>query len=116
MGKSSTGLPENIAALLTYVLGFISGALFLIIEKESTFVRFHAMQSLVTFLGLFVLAAISGFIPVFGGLIGLLLIPFNMILWILLMVKAFQGERYKLPVAGDIAEKQVSGSAPPPAA
>jgi uncharacterized membrane protein len=107
-GKSSTGLDANIAALLTYLLGFISGIIFLAIEKDSQFVRFHAMQSTIVSIGLFVLNIALGFIPVLGWLVGLLLAPIAFLLWIFLMFKAFQGERFKLPVVGDIAEQQVA--------
>ena len=103
---SSTGLDPNLAGLLCYLLGLITGIVFLIIEKESRFVRFHAYQSLAVFGALFVLSLIAGFIPVIGTLISILLAPVGLILWILLMVKAYQGERYKIPVVGDWAEDQ----------
>ncbi len=103
---SSTGLNPNLAGLLCYLLGLITGIVFLIIEKESRFVRFHAYQSLAVFGALFVLSLIAGFIPVIGTLISILLAPVGLILWVLLMVKAHQGERYKIPLAGDWAEEQ----------
>jgi uncharacterized membrane protein len=103
---SSTGLDPNLAGLLCYLLGLITGIVFLIIEKENRFVRFHAYQSLAVFGALFVLSLIAGFIPLIGKPISFVLAPVGLILWILLMVKAYQGERYKLPVAGDWAEEQ----------
>lgn len=103
---SSTGLDPNLAGLLCYLLGLITGIVFLIIEKESRLVRFHAYQSLAVFGALFVLSLIAGFIPVIGTLISILLAPVGLIVWILLMVKAYQGERYKIPLAGDWAEEQ----------
>jgi len=103
---SSTGLDPNLAGLLCYLLGWITGVVFLIIEKENRFVRFHAYQSLAVFGALTILSLIAGLIPVIGALIRFLLAPVGLILWILLMVKAYQGERYKLPVAGDWAEEQ----------
>jgi uncharacterized membrane protein len=103
---SSTGLDPNLAGLLCYLLGLITGIVFLIIEKENRFVRFHAYQSLAVFGALFVLSLIAGFIPVIGKLISILLAPVGLIVWILLMVKAYQGERYKIPLAGDWAEEQ----------
>ena len=103
---SSTGLDPNLAGLLCYLLGLITGVVFIIIEKENRYVRFHAFQSLAVFGALFVLSLVAGVIPVLGTLIGILLAPVGLILWILLMVKAYQGERYKLPVAGDWAEEQ----------
>ena len=106
--KSSTGLDAYVAGLLTYLLGFITGIIFLAIEKDSQFVRFHAMQSTIVSIGLFVLNLALGFIPVLGWIVGLLLAPVAFILWIFLMFKAFQGEKYKLPVVGDIAEQQIA--------
>ena len=52
-----SGLPENVAGALAYVLGPVTGVLFLVLEKKSKFVRFHAMQSLITFGGLFVIGS-----------------------------------------------------------
>jgi len=109
--KTGTNLPENIAGALCYVLGFITGIIFLLLEKENRFVRFHAMQSIITFGGLFVLSFVLGFFPFFGWMIRLTLTPLvnllGFILWIVLMVKAYQGEMYKLPYIGDLAEKQI---------
>jgi uncharacterized membrane protein len=105
--RSSTGLEINLAALLTYVLGFITGIVFLILEKDSKFVRFHAMQSTIVFGTLFVLNFVLSFIPVLGWIISFLLFPITLILWIVLMIKAYQGEKFKLPIAGDMAEQQI---------
>jgi len=100
-------MAENVEGLLTYLLGFITGILFFVLEKDNSFVRFHAMQSIITFGGIFVLSLILGFIPIIGWILALLLPFVALILWILLMVKAYQGERFKLPVIGDMAEKQI---------
>ena len=112
LGKTTTGMQANVEALLSYLVGFITGIVFFVIEKENKFVRFHAMQSIITFGGLFVLgfvvSIIFRFIPHVGWIISSLLWIANLILWILLMVKAYQGEYFKLPVVGDIAEKQVN--------
>lgn len=111
--KSSTGLDANLAGLLTYVAGFITGIVFLVIEKDSKFVRFHAMQSVMTFVGLFLVNmvfVVIGFIPFIGwilSLFSLFLLPIGLILWIVLMLKAYQGEWFKLPIVGDMAMKQI---------
>lgn len=97
--KSSTGLDENVAAFLCYLFGFITGIVFLVVERKSSFVRFHAMQSTITFLGLFVISIILGWIPV----IGVLILVLTLILWLLLMIKALQGIRYALPIVGKMA-------------
>jgi uncharacterized membrane protein len=119
LGKTSTGMQANVAALLCYVLGWITGLVFFLIEKENKFVRFHAMQSIVVFgaltvlqiaigifVGLFTMIHLYFLIPVFTLLYPLLGLA-GLVLWILLMVKAYQGEKFKLPIAGDIAEKAV---------
>ena len=106
-GGSSTGLEENAAGALAYLLSFITGIVFLIVEEDSDFVRFHAMQSTITFGGLFVLQFIIGIVPIIGWIISILIFPVWLILWIVLMMKAYQGERFKLPLVGNIAEQQL---------
>lgn len=104
--KSSTGLDVNLAAALTYLLGFITGIVFLVIEKDSKFVRFHAMQSTLTFLAIFVLMNVLFYFPFLGWMLSSLLWIAGLILWLILMFKAFQGEKFKLPVVGDLAEQK----------
>jgi len=122
--KSSTGLDENIAALLSYVLGWLSGLIFFLMEKDSRLVRFHAMQSILlsvaaivigivfwTIAGVssLVLSYISGLLSfllwivmmLVGGVIGLGIV----IGAIICLVKAYQGQYFKLPVIGNFAEK-----------
>jgi uncharacterized membrane protein len=101
-GQSSTGLDENVAGFLCYLLGFITGIVFLVVEKKSRFVKFHAKQSTITFLGLFVITFLIGWIPVIGTLI----LIFSLILWLILMIKALQGKRYSLPIVGKMAEEK----------
>jgi uncharacterized membrane protein len=98
---------EHLMGAASYILGFITGIIFLLIEKESKFVRFHAMQSTILFGGIFVINIALGFIPILGWLVGLLLSFAAFILWIVLMWKAFQGETYKVPWVGDLAEEQL---------
>ena len=123
-GKSSTGLDENIAALLSYIFGWVSGLIFFLIEKDSRLVRFHAMQSLLfnvlvgvvaiaLWIVLFVVFMIAGqisdvLVPVLG-LVSLLVWGVFLLAilagFILCLVKAFQGQYFKLPVIGNFAEK-----------
>ena len=105
LGKTSTGMNANVEALLSYLLGFITGIIFYLIEKENKFVRFHAMQSMVTFGAFFVLFFILMFIPILGWMLAGLLQILSLVIWIVLMVKAFQGEYFKLPVIGNLAEQ-----------
>ncbi|MBM3182630.1 MAG: DUF4870 domain-containing protein [Chloroflexi bacterium] len=106
MAKSSTGLEENVAGVLCYVLGWVTGLIFFLIEKDSKFVRFHAMQYIVVFGVLCVASIIIGWIPIIGWGISGLISLLALVLWIILMIKAYQGEKFKLPWAGDLAEKQ----------
>ena len=105
MHKSSTGLPAHIAGLLCYLLGWVSGLVFYLIEKQSDFVKFHATQSVIVF-GTLTLASIAtGVVPFIGALLAPFFSLLAFALWIILMIKAFQRARYKLPWAGDLAEK-----------
>lgn len=105
LGKSSTGMQPNLAGLLSYVFGVVTGVIFYLIEKENKFIRFHAMQSILTFAFFLVANAVLAFIPVIGWSIMPILAILQLVIWIILMVKAYQGEHFKLPVVGDIAEK-----------
>lgn len=108
MAKTSTGLDENVAGLLCYVVWWISGLVFFLLEKDNKFIRFHALQSIIVF-GILTLAGIVigwiAWMPIIGWLIGAAFWLFCVVLWIVLMVKAYQGEKYKLPWVGDLAEK-----------
>jgi len=106
--KSSTGLDSKVVGLLCYLAGFITGIIFLIVEKESRFVKFHAMQSIIVFASVVVLSIVFSFIPVIGWFLGLLLTPLSFILWIALMLLALQGKAFKVPYIGDIAEQQAN--------
>jgi len=104
-GKSSLGVEANMAALLSYLLGFISGVIIYFLERENKFVRFHAMQSIIVFAFLFVLNIIAKVLPIIGWLAASLFGIIGIILWIILMIKAYQGEYFKLPIVGEIAER-----------
>ena len=105
MEKSSTGLAENVAGLLCYVLGWVSGLVFVLIEQENKFVRFHAIQSIYVFGVLTVASIILGWIPFIGVVFSWIIGVVGVVLWIILMIKAYQGAKYKLPWAGNLAEK-----------
>jgi len=97
---------QNLLAALTYILGFVTGLIFLVIEKKNDYIRFHALQSVAVFGSLFVLLLIVGFIPLINNLVFLVVI-LSLVLWVVLMYKAFTGERYKLPYVGEWVEKQL---------
>ena len=88
LGKTSLGMEANVAGLLSYLLGFITGIVFYVLEKENKFVRFHAMQSIVVFGALFVSMTVFGLIPRIGFLLSNILGILSIILWVLLMVKS----------------------------
>ena len=101
MEKSSTGLDENVAGLLCYVLGWVSGLVFFLLETENKFVRFHAIQSILVFGVLNIALFVLGWIPVIGWVLGVLWV----VLLIILVIRAYQGVKFKLPWSGDLAEK-----------
>ncbi len=105
MSKTSLGLDRNVSALLSYLLGWVSGLIVILIEKEDAFVRFHAMQSIVTFGAITILSITLGTTFIFVGFIGPLIHVASIALWVLLMVKAYQGEKFMLPVVGVISEE-----------
>lgn len=113
---SATGLGAANAAALCYVGGLfplggvISGAAFLLLEKRSRFVRFHAMQSILCFGAIFVVEAVLGVIPLFGWLLSGLVWLVRVVLCLHLMYRAHQGQYYKLPYAGDRAEEYAGRS------
>jgi len=102
--KTTTGLKPGVGGLLCYLLGFITGIIFIVIEKDNKFIRFHAIQSIATFGFLFICGIVLGSIPGLGLLLAPIVTIGSFILWIILMVKAYNGEKFKLPVVGDIAE------------
>ena len=105
LGNTSMGMQPNLAALLSYVAGIITGVIFYLLEKENKFVRFHAMQSILVFGAFLVANVVLAFIPVIGWSLMPVLGVLQLIVWIILMVKSYQGEKIKLPIVGDIAEK-----------
>src|SRR5271163_1052023 len=114
--SSQTGMSENVAGLLCYLLGWITGLIFYLIDKRP-FVRFHAAQSIVVFGGLNILSYVlgmflgvsvlaHGWTGVGAGVVLIhLLHLLTFILWIFLMVKAYQGEKFRVPFAADLADQ-----------
>jgi uncharacterized membrane protein len=124
VSKSSTGLDENIASLLSYIMTWVSGLVFFLIEKDSRLVRFHAMQAIllggvvtVVGIGLWVISLIlviiigqisgilSTLVSLVTGLLALVFFVAVVIAWIMCLIKAYQGQYYKLPLIGAYAEK-----------
>ena len=112
VAATSEGLAENVAGLLCYLAGWITGIIFLLIDKRP-WVRFQAAQSIAVFggltviqIGLSVMSSTIGGLLGFGlmSMLGLLVGLVTFILWILLMVKAYKHETFKVPIAAGIAE------------
>ena len=107
----STGLPENVAGLLCYLLGWLTGLIFLLIDRRP-FVRFHAAQSVVVFGALTIIRIILGLALLGGGAIGFSIWGvlstcvwlIGLALWIALMVMAYQGRTFEVPIAAPIAK------------
>ena len=113
-GSGGTGLAPNVASLLCYLCTWVTGLIFILIEKDNKDVKFHAWQAL--FLGIAVFAAyivimVIGFIPY----VGMIAIVLNLVVWvgflvvwIMAMVKAYQGQKWLIPVIGPMAEQQAN--------
>ena len=123
-GKSSTGLDENVASLIAYLAGWVSGLIFFLIEKSSRLVRFHAMQAIllnvvVVVVWIVIMIIVSILVLILGqvssalaGIVSLLSVLLylaagigTLILWVMCLIKAYQGQMYKLPIIGEYAEK-----------
>jgi len=116
--KSIFGLEQNLAAALSYIFGPFSGIAVLIMERENKFVRFHALQSTLWFMLIMILSwvlRLLGGLPIIGSLLGILTTPVLAIGGLLafvsllfLMLKAYQGETFKLPIIGDVVWSQIN--------
>jgi uncharacterized membrane protein len=115
MAKTELGLDQNIEGALCYLFLWITGIIFYILEEDNKFVRFHAKQSIIVFLPLTIFGILFGSFFGFGPFlrapgwfflwwIGIVIWFLILILWLILMLKAFKGEKYKLPIVGGIVE------------
>ena len=118
-GAGGSGLAPNVASLLCYVCTIVTGIIFLLIEKDNRDVRFHAWQAILLGAGAFVLqigvtiltailGAISGVLATIMWMLGMVVYLGIFVVWIMCMIKAYQGQRWKVPFIGDIAEKQAA--------
>jgi uncharacterized membrane protein len=118
--QSSTGLDPKLAGLLCYILGIITGLIFFFIEKSNGVVRFHAAQSILfsgSMIVLWIVITILGFVIVnislaLGSIFSLLTMLLGLgifVLWVVLLIKGYSGQKWKLPVIGDMAERMASG-------
>jgi uncharacterized membrane protein len=100
-------MSENVAALIAYLFGWLSGLIIFLLEKESRFVRFHALQSLIFFGAMSLILGVLGRIPVIGWVFAVVGGIATFGYWIIGMIKAYQGELFRFPVVGDIAAGQI---------
>jgi uncharacterized membrane protein len=108
LGTTSSGMDANVAAALAYAVGWVTGAAFLLFEQDNKFVKFHALQSIIVFGGLSLAWMLAWSVPFLGWIVAIFVIPpVSAVLWLILMYKAYQGERYKVPGAGDMAEQRL---------
>ncbi len=112
--KAVAGLEPNVAALMSYLLGWVTGLLFLAVEKGDDYVRFHAMQSII-FFGVVTLAAVVLWLLLMVPYVNILFMVllsllglFSFAAWVILMVKAYQGSRLMLPWVGERAERRAT--------
>jgi uncharacterized membrane protein len=107
-GKTASGLDANVAGALCYSVGWLTGLLFFATEPQNRFVRFHAMQSMVVFGAACVALVVCLMIPFLGWILSIFVFYGSAALWLVLMFKAYQGEHFKLPIAGDAAESLIT--------
>lgn len=111
---TSTDPNRNLVAALSYLLGFITGAVILLVEADDKYIRFHAMQSTIVFGGLFLLNIFVAvlfsqirFLGVVANIIGTLITVLALVVWVVSMVRAYQGKVFKWPIVGNLAESKV---------
>ena len=110
-GPAGSGLPENVAGALCYLLGPITGVVFFLIDRQRSFVRFHAVQAIgitiawvVIAIVLMIVSTVLGFVPILGWIVsillnlGLAIAGFG--LWMWLMYQAYSGNRWAFPIIG----------------
>ena len=118
--QSSTGLDPKLAGLLCYILGIITGLIFFLIDKSNDVVRFHAAQSILfsgSMIVLWIVITILQFVILsislsLGSIFSLLTMLLGLavfVLWVVLLIKGYSGQKWKLPVIGDMAERMASG-------
>ncbi len=103
------GMADNVAGMLAYVT-FIPAIIFLAMApyNRNSFIRFHAFQCIFFSVALFAIHLVLDFIPIIGWAISMLVSLLALGLWIVLLLKAYQGQRWKVPILGDMAEKQAN--------
>ncbi len=105
MSQSTTGLPENVANFVAYLLGWITGLVMLLVEKDDATVRYHAAQSVTVFGSLTILNILLPFLPALGPMIMGILAPVTLVLWVVLLVMSLLGNAPRLAVISNFADQ-----------
>ncbi|MDK2892562.1 hypothetical protein [Methanohalophilus sp.] len=105
--QTTLGLNENVEAVLCYIGFWITGLLFLLVERNNRFVQFHALQSMLTFLPLTFIVYAVGWVPFVGWLFADFLGFFSLFIYLVLVVMAWRGSKFRLPISGKIAYNEV---------
>lgn len=108
IGNSSLGMAENVAALLAIIFSPISSIIVLVLEKESKFVKFHAIQAIALSVVILLANFILGLIPILGWIVLIFVNLGVFVLWIILLIKAYQGEWFEIPLVGNFSMDQVN--------
>ncbi|PKM93406.1 MAG: hypothetical protein CVU84_15575 [Firmicutes bacterium HGW-Firmicutes-1] len=108
IGQSSLGMGENVAALLAIIFSPISSIVILVLEKDSKFVKFHAIQAIALSVVIIVLNIVLGFIPILGWIVLFFVNLGAFVLWIIVLIKAYQGEWFEIPLVGKFSMEQVN--------
>ena len=106
--KSVFQLNENVAGALSYVFLFFSGLFFLVAERENKFVRFHALQSVIWFLVLGVIATVTGWLPILKHLIPWAANMLIFVSWVFLTLSALKGKTVRIPILGDVVWEKIN--------
>ena len=110
-GKSTTGLSENIGGLLCYLCVWVTGLIFLVVERENKFIRFCALQSLIWFGALSVVSLALGFalgwIPLIGVFVHWILGVIGVVSWLFLMYTGYRGKTFQIPYIGEAVKSQI---------
>ena len=106
--QTASGLDENVAGMLTYPLGALTGIIFLLIEKDNNFVKFHAIQSIIFSIAYFIITFIITLVPLIGLIVTILSTPLYIAFIVFLAYKAYKHEMFEIPIIGEFAKKQIS--------
>lgn len=115
------GLSENVAGALAYLFAPLVAIVLYLIEEDNEYVRFHSVQSIIVFgglfclyIGMFVFGTVLEVVPVAGlvfalvtGVFSLLMVPIVFVLWAVLTYKAYTGDADGLPIVGEVARNHV---------